>query len=288
MTVTCPGPDLNPRQPRLRAPAGTTDSHFHIFGPTSRYPFVVDREYTPPDCLPSDWGHLAKTLGVQRAVLIQPSVYGEDNRCMIDSAFQLGVPTRMIVVLPFSTTDKELQQLHDAGARGIRFILAHIGGLPLSDIERFANRIEDMGWHLQFLLRPEHLVELESRLARLPTDFVVDHIGFVSAAGGGLEQPGFQALLRLFRGGHCWAKLTAGYRLSTQAPPYHNMAPFVQALVKEHSDRLIWGTDWPHVMIKGNQVPNTTDVFDTLLDWVPDEKVRNQVLVDNPQKLFSF
>jgi predicted TIM-barrel fold metal-dependent hydrolase len=287
MTDFCQGPDPHPRQPRLKAPPNATDTHFHILGPATRYPYVEDREYTPPDALPSACRHLFETLGIQRAVLIQPSVYGEDNSCMVDAAPQLGVPARMIVVLPFSTPDKELQRLHDAGTRGVRFILAHIGGLPLSDIERFSARVEDMGWHLQFLLRPANLIELESRLAKLPTDFVVDHIGLIRASEGGVGQPAFQALLRLVRTGRCWVKLTGGYRISAEAPPYREVIPLAQALVQARPDRILWGSDWPHVMVK-SKMPNTTDLFDVLLDWVPDENVRKQILVDNPAKLFGF
>jgi predicted TIM-barrel fold metal-dependent hydrolase len=283
----CQAPDPNPQPPRFKAPLGATDTHFHILGPAANYPYVEEREYTPPDALPLACRHLFDRLGIQRAVLIQPSVYGEDNTCMVESARQLGVPARMIVVLPFTTPDKELQRLHDAGARGVRFILAHIGGLPLADLERFAERVKPLGWHIQFLLRPANLIELESRIAKLPTEFVIDHIGLIRASEGGVQQPAFQALLRLFRTGRCWVKLTGGYRISAEAPPYREVIPLVEALVKERPDRILWGSDWPHVMMKG-KMPNTTELFDLLLDWVPDEKIRTRILADNPQALFKF
>jgi len=284
MIKLCPGPNPNPRKPRLKAPPGATDSHFHILGPATRYPYVENREYTPPDALPSACRHLFDTLGISRAVLIQPSVYGTDNSCMVEAAPQLGIPSRMVVVVPFDTPDKELVRLHDAGARAVRFILAHVGGLPLADLERFSARIKDMGWHIQLLLRPNHLIELEPRLAKLPTDFVIDHMGFVRPSEG-LEQPAFQALLRLIRGGRCWVKFTAGYRFSAEAPPYRDGIPYAQALVEARPDRLLWGSDWPHVMFK---IADTTDLFDMLLDWVPDEQALKRILVDNPGALFGF
>lgn len=283
----CQAPDPHPRQPRLKAPPGATDTHFHILGPAARYPYVDEREYTPPDALPSACRKLFDTLGIQRGVLIQPSVYGDNNTCMVESASQLGVPVRMVVVVPFATPDKELQRLHDGGARAVRFILAHIGGLPVTDLERVAARVKDMGWHIQFLLRPANLIELEGRMAKLPTDFVIDHIGLIRPAEGGVNQPAFQSLLRLFRTGRCWVKLTGGYRISSEAPPYREVIPMVEALVKERPDRIIWGSDWPHVMVK-TKMPNTTDMFDLLLDWVPDEKIRARILADNPQALFGF
>jgi predicted TIM-barrel fold metal-dependent hydrolase len=283
----CQAPDPHPRPPRLQAPPGATDTHFHILGPAARYRYVEEREYTPPDALPAACRQLFDTLGIQRAVLVQPSVYGEDNSCMVESAPQLGVPARLVVVVPFSTPDQELRRLHDAGARAVRFILAHIGGLPLGDLERFSARIKDMGWHIQFLLRPANLLELESRIAKLPTDFLIDHIGLIRPSEGGVRQPAFQALLRLFRSGRCWVKLTGGYRISAQAPPYPEAIPLVEALVKERPDRILWGSDWPHVMMKG-KMPNTTELFDLLLDWVPEEKTRARILADNPQELFRF
>jgi len=282
----CQGPDPNPKKPRFKAPPGATDSHFHILGPASRYPYVEEREYTPPDALPSACRRLFDTLGITRAVLIQPSVYGTDNSCMVESAPQLGIPARLIVVVPFETSDKELARLHEAGARGVRFILAHVGGLPLADLESFADRIKDMGWHIQFLLRPNHLLELEPRLAKLPVNFTIDHIGFVRPSEG-LEQPAFQAMLRLMRTGRCWVKFTAGYRFSAEEPPYRDIAPFARKLVETRPDRLLWGSDWPHVMFKGKMF-NTTELFDLLLDWAPDEKSRKQILVDNPAALFGF
>jgi predicted TIM-barrel fold metal-dependent hydrolase len=284
----CQGPDPSPRKPRLTPPLGTTDTHFHILGPAATYRYVVDREYTPPDAPPSSYRRLREILGVQRVVMVQPSVYGQDNSCMIASANQLGAPARMIVVLPYSAPDEELERLHNAGARGIRFILAHRGGLPLTDLQRFSERLKPLGWHIQFLLRPADLIQLEPSLTKLATPFVIDHMGLIRPSDGGVEQPAFQSLLRLFRAGHCWVKLSGGYRFSSEeAPPYRDAIPLVAALVKERPDRLLWGTDWPHVMLKG-EMPNTTDLLDLMLDWVPDENIRNQILADNPQLLFGF
>jgi predicted TIM-barrel fold metal-dependent hydrolase len=287
MIEFCQGADPEPRVPRLTTPPLATDTHFHILGPSSQYPYVEDREYTPPDALPSYCRHLFHTLGIQRAVLVQPSVYGDDNSCMLDSAPQLGVLTRNISVVPYATSERELGRLHHAGTRGVRFILAHKGGLALSQLEQMSERVKDMGWHVQFLLRPPALVELESRLASLATDFVIDHIGLIRASEGGVEQPAFQALLRLFRTGRCWVKFTGGYRISSEPPPYRDVIPLARALVQERPDRILWGSDWPHVMVK-DTMPNTTDLLDLLSEWVPDEKVRKQILVDNPGKLFGF
>jgi len=287
MVEFCQGPDPEPRAPRLCTPPLATDTHFHILGPATQYPYVEDREYTPPDALPSHCRKLFHTLGIQRAVLVQPSVYGDDNSCMLASAPLLGVPTRNIAVVRSDASDKELERLHAAGTRGVRFILAHIGGVPISQLEQISERVKGMGWHVQFLLRSAALIELEPRLARLASDFVIDHIGLIRASEGGVEQPAFQALLRLFRTGRCWVKFTGGYRISSEPPPYQDVIPLAQALVRERPDRILWGSDWPHVMVKG-KMPNTTDLLDLLSEWVPDEKLRKQILVENPEKLFGF
>jgi predicted TIM-barrel fold metal-dependent hydrolase len=139
------------------------------------------------------------------------------------------------------------------------------------------------------LMRSKQLVELEPKLARLSIDFVVDHMGYVRPSEGGLDQPAFQALLRLIEGGRCWVKFTGAYRISKQIPLYADLHPFARALVKARPDRLLWGSDWPHAMSKGAEfeMPNTTDLFELLPEW-GDEKVLQQILVDNPAKLFGF
>jgi predicted TIM-barrel fold metal-dependent hydrolase len=287
MVELCQGPDPHPRQPRLPAPPLATDTHFHILGPAARYPYVPEREYTPPDALPAACRHLFQTLGIGRAVIVQPSVYGADNRCAMDAAAELGVPARVVVVVPYDTPDKELALLHAGGARAVRFIVAHAGGLPLADLEKFSARARDRGWHIQLLLRASDLVTLEPRLAKLPSDFVIDHMSFIKPAEGGIEQPAFQALLRLLGGGRCWVKFSGAYRQTGEAPPYPSLLPFARALVEARPDRLLWGSDWPHAVFKG-KMPNTTDLFDLLDDWAPDEKTRKRILVDNPAALFDF
>lgn len=286
MTKTCPAPDPDPRPPRWTAPPGATDTHCHIFGPPDRYPFVAERRFTPPDATVASYLHMHRTLGLTRAVLVQPSGYGIDNRRQLDAAREMDIPTRVTVVLPPEVTDREIEDLHGQGARAVRFIPTQPGGIPLSELERFAERIAAFGWHIQLMLAPAHLVELTPRLLRLRCDFVIDHMSDLRAAGGRM-QPGFQALLRVLREGRGWTKLSAGYHLSDQAPPYPEVVPLAHALVEARPDRLLWGSDWPHANHYG-PMPNSTDLFDLLLDWVPDEDTRTRILVDNPARLYGF
>jgi predicted TIM-barrel fold metal-dependent hydrolase len=281
----CQGPDLNLRTPRLKVPAGATDTHFHLFGPQSLYPLVDLREYTPPLITPQMARQLFDNLGIQRAVVIQPSVYGADNRAQLDGAKEVGIPTRAVIVTPYEKSDQELANFHEQGARGLRYIFAHPGGLPGSDLERWAERANELGWHIQFLAKGPQLLELAPRIEKLACPAVIDHIGMIRP-GDGLDQPAFKAVLRLLRQGH-WVKLSGAYRLSQLAPPYPDLIPYVRQLVAMRPDRIVWASDWPHAFVKGT-MPNTTDLLDLLMEWVPDENVRRRILVDNPATLYGF
>jgi predicted TIM-barrel fold metal-dependent hydrolase len=285
MTELCQGPDPHPRKPRIPVPPGATDTHFHLFGDASRYAMVDEREYTPPAITPAMARHLFQTLGIERAVVIQPSIYGADNRAQLEGAKDVGIPVRAVVVASYGVSDRELKNLHDQGARGLRFILAHPGGLPLSDLERFAERIKDMGWHVQFLAKGPQLLEIAPRIERLACPAVIDHMGMIRSADG-VAQPAFQAVLRLMRQGH-WVKLSGAYRLSTEQPPYRDLMPYVRELVAARADRIVWASDWPHAFLKG-KMSNTTDLLDMLGEWVPDEGTRRKILVDNPAALYGF
>jgi predicted TIM-barrel fold metal-dependent hydrolase len=284
--TTCQKPDPNPRQPRFTPPPGATDTHFHIFGPQHRYPFVPERRFTPPEASVEDYVRMHRALGLSRAVLVQPSSYGTDNRCQLDAAKDMDFQTRIIVVVPPSITDRELDELYRAGARGVRFNPSQPGGLPLAELEKYAERLDALGWHIQLMLAPVHLIELAPRLKTLRCDFVIDHMGDIPAAGG-LAQPAFQVLLQLLDSARCWTKLSAGYHGSQQSPPYRDLIPLVHALVTARPDRLLWGSDWPHVNIPG-PMPNSAEFLDLLLDWVPDATIRNRILVDNPARLYGF
>ena len=281
----CQGPNPHPRKPRFSLPKGATDTHLHLFGPQNRYPLVPLREYTPQLITPAMARQLFATLGIERAVVIQPSVYGEDNRAQLEGAQEIGLPTRAVIVARHDTSDKELAALHAQGARGLRYVLAHPGGLPLADLERWAARAKEFGWHIQFLAKGPQLLEIAARIEKLACPAVIDHIGMFNPRDG-LDQPVFQAVLRLARQGH-WVKLSGAYRLSEQPPPYPDLKPYVERLVAARPDRIVWASDWPHVFIK-RPMPNTTDLLDALADWVPDEPTRNRILVDNAAELYGF
>ncbi len=286
MTKLCLAADPNPLPPSFALPENATDCHMHLFGTAPAFPYVAERDYTPAEASAAAARALYATLGIKRFVAIQPSVYGADNRCQLEFAASVGLPFRAIVVLPSDTSDQEMTRLHDQGVRGIRYILAHPGGLDTSTLERTADRARAFGWHLEFLIKPDQLVELAPRLMKLSCPVSCDHLGFIKPELG-LQQPGFQALLRLLQSDHGWVKFSGAYRISGKADHYGAVLPFARKLAETRPGRIVWGSDWPHVG-QMEVMPRTTPLLNLLRDWVPDEQLRNRILVDNPAELYGF
>ena len=285
MTEPCQGPDPHPRKPRFAVPAGAIDSHFHLFGPLSRYAMVDDREYTPPPATPEQARHLFDTLGITRAVVIQPSIYGEDNRAQLEGAAELGIPFRAVVVAPHATPDREMADLHEQGARALRFILAHPGGLPVDDLERSAARMKEMGWHIQLLAKGPQLVELEPRIARLACPAVIDHIGMIRPADG-VQQPrvsGGVAIAARGALGQAFGRLPAVG--GTAALPRSRSLCAGARRRRPGPDRL--GERLAACLHQGPDAEYDR-LLDLLVEWVPDETVRRRILVDNPARLYGF
>ena len=284
----CPPPDFSPKKPRLNPPAGSTDCHFHIYGPSSRYPYAETRGYTPPDCTLERYRPLMDTLGLQRAVLVQPSVYGTDNRAHLDALAEGGGIFRMVAVLDDSAGAGEMRRMEEMGVRGIRFNVVTPGGLAMELLEDTAARIAPLGWHIQMFMPLAAIAENEARLASLPVPLVIDHMGCATPADLP-NHPGFTALLRLIGAGGTWVKLSGAYRLSAEpTPPFSDMTPIAQALIAVNPERMVWGSDWPHPMVIDRPMPNDGDLLDLLSDWAPRESTRNRILVDNPARLYRF
>lgn len=284
-------PDFNPRQPKLRLPRHSCDSHAHIMGPVARYAYSPARIYTPPDCLLADYLHMLDTLGVERAVLVQPSVYGTDNTAMLDAMKAAGGRLRGVAVVAEDVSDEELGKLDAAGVRGVRVNIVDVkdrkpGTLPMDTLKRMARLIAPLGWHLELLMHVDEFPDLDQQFADFPVEVVLGHLGYMSI-GKGTDDPGFQALLRLMKAGRAWVKLTGPYRITAAPLPYPDTVACAKALLDANRERIIWGTDWPHVMLKG-KMPNDGDLADVLADWIPDAALREQVLVRNPAKLYRF
>ena len=286
MTKLCLAPDPNPSTPSFVLPEAATDCHMHLFGTAPAFPYVADRDYTPAEASAASARALYDKLGIKRFVAIQPSVYGLDNRCQLEFAAAVGLPYRAIVVLPPEVSDQEMTRLHQQGVRGLRYILAHPGGLDLDNLERSADRAQAFGWHLEFLLKPEQLIELAPRLMKLSCPVSCDHMAFIKPDLG-TAQPAFEALKGLLGSGHGWVKFSGAYRISGKAEQYDAVRPFARQLAETFPDRIVWGSDWPHVG-QMQTMPGTTPLLNLLEDWVPDAQRRRRILVDNPDVLYGF
>jgi predicted TIM-barrel fold metal-dependent hydrolase len=285
-------------------PPGSVDCHVHVFD-GDRFPFAENRSYTPGPATVSDLRAFLDEIGIDRAVLVQPSVYGTDNRALLDALGQLGPDTAraIAVVDPETVTDEELQALRDAGVVGVRINLAvageDSGAAAVQAVERMTSRVANHDMIVQVFADLPLLDALEETIAASPVPVVLDHFAGAKAAEG-LEQPGFAALSRLLSAGHVWVKLSAPYRASERAPDYSDLQPIVQALVDGNPDRLVWASDWPHTgggRDRANRKPTDIEPFREVDDahilgllsvWVPDEPTRHKILVDNAVALFKF
>jgi len=281
---TKPGPVG--RQPRWRAPAGATDCHCHVFGPESRYPYTAVRAYTPPDASLDEYRALLAGIGFSRGVIVQPSVYGTDNRASEAGIKALGSAGRGVAVLAADVGAAELRRLDGAGFRGVRFNLATLPDSSDASLEAMARKLAPLGWHIQIFAEAARLAAMAGRLAALPVEVVIDHLGLPELAAG-VAQPGVQAVLRLLGGGRTWLKLSGAYRVDPLTPRWPGATPFAKAYLAANPDRLVWGTDWPHPNLAG-PMPDDGELFDLLLDWVPDEATRTKILVENPARLYRF
>jgi predicted TIM-barrel fold metal-dependent hydrolase len=258
----------------------------HVFGPAGRYPWSPARGYTPADALLEDYAVVQAQLGLERAVVVQPSVYGTDNRCTYDAVVGLGPRGRGVAVLSPEVSWAELARLHAAGFRGARLNLISPGGVPFDAAGLLAGKIAAHGWHLQLFMGPDVLLAHVEKLAALPVKLVFDHFGPLDRSEG-VDQPAMRALLDLLRRGRAWTKISGAYRVDYGASPWPAAAPFAALLLKEVPDRLVWGTDWPHPGPAG-PTPDAGDLLDALWGWCQDEVLYRKILVDNPVRLYGF
>ena len=292
----------NEGAPAFIAPPLSCDTHFHVFGAAGQYPYGGGLRYQPPHAPLETYLDLSRHLGVERFVFVQPSAYARDNRCMLDAMRTLTAQRgaaccRGIVDIDEDIPDAELRALHAAGVRGVRINVSpvHAPTPGLADsmiprIRKFEDRFVALGlapcWQLDFLLPGWLTLELMPVLASLKIDFTLAHMGMFLAKDGP-AQAGFRALLDLIKNGsgRAHVKLTGSYRMGT-LPSMADCTPMAQALIEAAPDRIIWGSDYPHLSFAGKV--GSVQLFNLLADWAPDAKVRQKILVENPQRLFGF
>lgn len=280
----CDAPDPTPRAACFLPPAGSCDCHCHVFTATSQ---LLDRRvYTPPPATLTAYRTVLATLGLDRAVVVQPSVYGIDNNATLTAVAAGGSSFRAVVGVPPDVPAAEIRRLDAQGAVGARVNFLFSKPWSREGVAGLARRLADFNWHLQ-LLADVSDIDVESLVSELPVPVVFDHMGHVPSEKG-VDDPGFRALLRLMERGRTWVKLSGAYRMTTEtAPPYDDVAPFARALIAANPERCLWGSDWPHPHISV-PMPNDGSLFSMLSDWAPDEMTREQILVRNPELLYRF
>ena len=273
--------------PTFTIPEGATDTHAHVVAAVPEYPMIEGRSYTPPPAPEHKYLAMLDALGMDHGVLVQISVYGTDNRYMLDVLRRNPGRLRGVAVVNSEIGDRELRDMHEAGVRGLRINVLFGGGIDFSELEKLAHRIKEFGWHMQLLMDVQALPELMPRMLRLPVPAVFDHMGHTPAASA-IDSAGFAAMLRLVADHGCWAKLSGAYRLSESSPGYADVVPMARALIDAAPDRVVWGSDWPHVGLPPQRMPNTGGLLNLLAEWSPDASLRQRILVSNPAHLYGF
>jgi 2-pyrone-4,6-dicarboxylate lactonase len=274
-------------RPTFQMPSGAWDMHVHIFGTPERYPHVQKPHYTLPDGTLVQYRSLMPQLGIERFVLVQPSYYGTDNSCLLDTLVEVGDLARGVVMIEPDTSDAELKRFHRCGVRAVRLDLFKRAREPLAAIQRYitetAARVAPLGWHLQFYAPGYVVRDLIHFFRTLPIDFVIDHMGYMLKEDG-LLSGDFAALLDLLGCGHCYLKLSGAYRIAKHRG-YEFVEPVAKAIVERAPDKAVWGSDWPHISYSDR---DTGELVSLLERWAPSQSARRQILVENPNRLFGL
>jgi 2-pyrone-4,6-dicarboxylate lactonase len=278
----------NPSKPAFQVPAGAVDAHCHVFGPQAQFPFAPERKYTPCDASKDQLFALRDFLGFSRNVVVQATCHGNDNRALVDALANSQGRARGVASVGRNVTDKELQDMHAAGVRGVRFnfLKRLVDFTPKEVLMEIAGRIAPFGWHVVVYFEAQDLPELWDFFTSLPTVVVVDHMGRPDVAKP-VDGPGFELFLRLLREHpNIWSKVSCPERLSKSGPPaYDDVAPFARRIVEIFPDRVLWGTDWPHPNLKGH-MPDDGKLVDFLPKIAVTPELQRKLLVDNPMRLY--
>jgi 2-pyrone-4,6-dicarboxylate lactonase len=292
----CYPPDPNTRKPTFAPPRNSCDTHFHVFGPPEQFPFVSTHEYTPPAAPLEHYLKMIAVIGVERGVVVQPSVHGLDSSATLDAIAHSPDRFRGVGRIDDKTPLSELKRLHEGGIRGVRFNLLDRprGNVQLDVFDRCVENIAGLGWSVDLHIDTKNLLEQENRIRALSIPVVIDHIARIKPEAG-LGQPAFQLLLDLLKGKHVWVKLSGADKICNTPVhayfglPFIEVIPFARAVIDTAPDRVIWGTDWPHSNnFAPGHTPNDGDLVDLLAAFAPDEQTRRKILVDNPAALYGF
>ncbi len=284
-----------PSKPRFVLPEGSVDAHCHVFGPGDEFPYAPERKYTPCDASKAQLYALRDRLGFARNVVVQATCHGADNRALLDALIHSNGMARGVATVKRAVSDQELQDMHTAGVRGVRFnfVKRLVDFTPKDELMEIAHRIKALGWHVVIYFEAVDLPELWDFFTGLPTDVVVDHMGRPDV-GKPLDGPEFELFVKFMREhGNVWSKVSCPERLSVTGPkalngepsPYRDVVPFAKHIVETFPDRVLWGTDWPHPNLK-DHMPDDGLLVDFIPQIAPSTQLQKKLLVDNPMRLY--
>ncbi len=277
----------HPSKPKFRPPPGAVDAHCHVFGPEQKFPYALERKYTPCDAPKEKLFELRDFLGFDKNVIVQASCHSKDNRAMVDALESAGGKAKGVAFVGEEVTDGELKAMDRAGVKGVRFnfVKRLVDFTPKDVLDRIAQRIAPLGWHIVVYFEMADLPDLEAFFTSLPTTVVVDHMGTPNVARG-VDDPQNQRFHRLMREhDNFWAKVTCPERMTLAGPPYDDVVPFGRELVRRFPDRVLWGTDWPHPNMK-QAAPDDGVLVDYIPKIAPTAAEQKALLVDNPMRLY--
>ncbi len=278
----------NPSRPAFRAPPGAVDAHCHVFGPGDVFPYAPERKYTPCDAPKEKLWALRDFLGFDRNVIVQATCHGADNRALVDALEHSDGRARGVATVRADVEDAELQKLHAAGVRGVRFnfVKRLVDTTPPDVLLQIARRIQPLGWHVVIYFEAQDLPELYDFFTQLPTTVVVDHMGRPDVTQP-VDGPQFELFIKLMRERpNFWSKVSCPERLSRVGPPsYADVVPFARRVVETFPDRVLWGTDWPHPNMKSH-MPDDGQLVDMIPKIAPTAELQQKLLVDNPMRLY--
>ncbi|GAB3049131.1 amidohydrolase family protein [Stenotrophomonas tumulicola] len=277
-----------PSRPRFVPPAGAVDAHCHVFGPGEVFPYAPERKYTPCDAGKEQLFALRDFLGFSRNVIVQATCHGADNRALVDALQSAGGLARGVATVRDTVSDAELQALHAAGVRGVRFNFVRrlVDPKPDAYYHAIIERIAPLGWHVVVYFEAADLDERWDFFRSLPVTVVVDHMGRPDVSQP-VDGPAFQRFVQLMdENENVWSKVSCPERLSRLGPPdYADVVPFARHLVERFPDRVLWGTDWPHPNMK-QHMPDDGQLVDVIPHIAPTAELQRRLLVDNPMRLY--
>ncbi|TYG34635.1 amidohydrolase family protein [Lonepinella koalarum] len=285
----------NPSKPKLTLPKGAVDAHCHVFGPGEQFPYAPERKYTPCDASKDQLFALRDLLGFERNVIVQATCHGADNRALVDALEHSHGKARGVATVRADVSQEELQRLHKAGVRGVRFnfVKRLVDTAPTETLMTIANKIAPLGWHIVIYFEAQDLAEYWDFFTQLPTTVVVDHMGRpdVSKPVDGEEFNLFVKLMAEYP--NFWSKVSCPERLSVTGPKalngeqhaYTDVVPFARRLIELFPDRVLFGTDWPHPNLK-DHMPDDGLLVDYIAQIATTEQQRQRLLVDNPMRLY--